>query len=221
MGIALLADAWHAQGHVTVRGVSQDPLPSANTVNSAKRFAAAMSLKKSSAPASIRINSVLEACAPEAYKACCCLREKLGNKYPYAAARNSVDPLVLLGRSIAFNRCTSFHRDTRGPPGELTAMLCLAANPGMFYSVYGSQDTDVDIMLGAHLILPGLKLCIEFTPGTVIILRGGEVEHGIMPGPWQTQDGIRLSVTHFTHESVWENLHMEYPWGSDARPDLV
>lgn len=130
-GIVLDVKAWHAQAHATVHGVTQAPLPSANTLKSAKAYAASVELKQSLSPISIRMNAILDAAAPAGYVACCDLRNQLGSTQAYAASQNFIDPLVMQGRSVAYNRCTSCHKDTKGPPGELTGMICLAANPGM------------------------------------------------------------------------------------------
>jgi hypothetical protein len=163
-------------------------------MGSSKRFVEASRFLHSLQPVSWRINQLLKRITPKSHKCYIELKKKLEATRPWASMFAAIDPLVMQGRSVAWNRCTANHRDTRGPRGELNPMVCLS----------GSED--------AWLVLEDIKECLYFGPGTILFIRGGEMKHAILSGRWQTQDGVRISIVHFTHRSVWEKLSVNYVW---------
>ena len=92
----------------------------------------------------------------------------------------------------------SWHHDTHGPRGKLTPMVCLS----------GSSF--------AHIILEDLGETLYFSPGTLLLIRGGEMNHAILGGEWQKQVGVRTSIVHFSHWLVWNKNRFSYDWKSDS-----
>ena len=68
----------------------------------------------------------------------------------------------------------------------------------------------------ASVVLEDLKEVLYFGPGTLLFIRGGEMYHAILGGKWQKADGVRVSIVHFSHGSVWDKMGLEFDWSSDA-----
>ncbi|KAF9514800.1 hypothetical protein BS47DRAFT_1361511 [Hydnum rufescens UP504] len=101
----------------------------------------------------------------------------------------SVDCCIFPGHSFAWNWTTGSHYDTCGPLFDWTPLVAVQAPHG------------------AHLILHSLKEILFFETGAVIFLRGGE---------WQHQPGERVTITHFSHKSVWRAMGKVYDWESNS-----
>lgn len=63
---------------------------------------------------------------------------------------------------------------------------------------------DFDAKLGGHLVLWDLKLCIEFPPGSVIILPSALIEHSNLP----VQAGeTRMSFAQYSAAGIFRWVH--------------
>ena len=78
-------------------------------IRTAHQFNLAMLLRREIKISSIMINSLLEIFDPTQYQALSQLRDAVHKKYPAAQALDSVDPLMMEGRAIMFNRQTGYH----------------------------------------------------------------------------------------------------------------
>lgn len=86
-------------------------------------------LEKALGILSLYINPIVETLAPTQFEAYSALRDKLKDK-PWFRKIQSVDPGLHQCRSIAYNRAVTMHKDTRGPIGDLTIMVCVWARSG-------------------------------------------------------------------------------------------
>lgn len=93
---------------------------------------------------------------------------------------------------------TPSHTDSRGPLGEWTPLIALGFSRG------------------AKVRLAGIKEILLFDPGTIIFIRGGEIPHAIEA--WS--GGQRISIACFTHDVIWKEFGVEYPW-SYSRKDTL
>jgi hypothetical protein len=57
----------------------------------------------------------------------------------------------------------------------------------------------------------------QFLPRGMIVVRGGEVLHGIEP----FQGGQRVSLTHFSHDSVWKHFGVSFHWSTPLQDSLA
>jgi hypothetical protein len=113
----------------------------------------------------------------------------LRKKYPHVKAWSAIDGLLWEGRSFQFNRQTPLHPDSTDPPKCWVALVAL----GHFK--------------GGHLFIPRLNLRLWYEPGTIILLRGHILPHVVEA----FFDGQRISIAHFTHESLWDALGLQLP----------
>jgi hypothetical protein len=177
-------------------------------IKSGKRFSLAMSLREQLQQSGFMINTLLHNLDPAQHDALVRLREAVHKKYPYARALDSVDPLLMEGRGIMWNRRTGYHADNTDPPNAWVALLVL----GQF--------------TGGHLFIRSLNLRLSYEPGksykkithcsahylsytsgTLILLRGHILPHEVEL--WV--GGQRVSIVHFTHQSLWDEFGMECP----------
>ena len=145
-----------------------------------------MTLRANLFAASHRINSLLELIDPSQHKALTELRKAVHAKYAFARALDSVDPLLFEGRAIMWNRQTRLHADSTDP---IRAWVCLFVL-GKFKKGY--------------LFIPRLNLRLSYEPGTIIFIRGHILPHEVEA--WE--GGQRVSIVHFTHQSVWDEFNM-------------
>jgi len=113
----------------------------------------------------------------------------LRDKHPHAKAWSAIDGLLWEGRAFQFNRQTPLHPDSTDPPQCWVALVTL----GNFQ--------------GGELFLPRLNLRMSYQPGTIILLRGHILPHEVE----DFSGGQRISIAHFTHESLWQELGLELP----------
>ncbi|KAI5825013.1 hypothetical protein K523DRAFT_251954 [Schizophyllum commune Tattone D] len=104
-------------------------------------------------------------------------------------ALNTIDPLLLHGRVVLFNRKTPAHTDRQDPMRGWAVLVAL----GDFS--------------GGDVCLPDLKATLRLHPGDAIFLRGRALKHAI--GDWD--EGQRISIAHFTHKSTWDFYGMQCP----------
>jgi hypothetical protein len=138
----------------------------------------------------MKLRTIVEVFSPTQHKAIKALMDKVSEKYSHAKALSALDPMYIEGKAIMFNRQTPEHKDRQDPINSWALLLCL-----------GSFAT------GGCLVIPKLKLRMRFLPGDVILLRGRVLEHYVEA--WGT--GQRISIAHFTHESLWKEFDMTCP----------
>jgi len=145
-----------------------------------------MTLRRNLWASSIRINAILKNIDPRQYEALQALRKAVHQKYAFAQALDSIDPLLFEGRAIMWNRQTRLHGDTTDPIRAWVALFVL----GKFQKGF--------------LFFPRLNLRLSYEPGTIVYLRGHILPHEVEA--WV--GGQRVSVVHFTHQSVWDEFGM-------------
>jgi hypothetical protein len=136
------------------------------------------------------VNAALQAIDPTQYQALCNMRRAAHERNPLARSLSTIDPLVMEGRAIMYNRQTPLHLDLQDP---FTAWAVLV--------VLGKFDK------GGCMYIPRLKLRIRFLPGDLIIIRGRILPHEIEA--WS--GGQRISIAHFTHKSLWDVFGLTCP----------
>lgn len=136
-----------------------------------------------------KVNAILEALDPAQYSALKKLVKLVKEKYPHVAALEAVDPLLMEGRAIMFNRETPEHVDGLDPD---TAWAILV--------IMGSFTEGV-------LIVRRLGLRVRYIPGDTVCIRGHILPHEVEM--WV--GGQRISIVHFTHGSLWDAFGMECP----------
>jgi hypothetical protein len=105
-------------------------------------------------------------------------------KYPYVKAVNQLDPLLMEGRAIMWNRTTPKHKDIRDPKLAWAALVVLGW------------------ITSGWLLFPQLKLKVRYQPGDIVYLRGAVLDHKV--SVWKGKQ--RICVAHFTHESYFRDL---------------
>jgi hypothetical protein len=88
-----------------------------------------------------------------------------------------------------WNRQTPLHGDLADPLKSWVVLLVL----GKFTK--------------GHLWIPKLQLRLFYEPGTIVIFRGHLLPHEVEC--WE--GGQRVSIVHFTHQSLWDEFGMECP----------
>ncbi|KAG6914976.1 hypothetical protein DXG01_014130 [Tephrocybe rancida] len=117
--------------------------------------------------------------APKLYKVYATNLMKLFDFHPELCHtfKNSIFPACTF--NCGPTACTFHHVDYNNLPFGLCAITALG---------------NYDPTCGGHLILYGLKLIIEFPPGTTVLIPSGTIEHGNTPvGPEET----RMSFTQY------------------------
>jgi len=94
-----------------------------------------------------RINTLLAHLDPAQHQALVTLKEKIHGKYKHVKALDHVDPILMEGRGIMYNRQTGYHVDKSDPPKSWAALLVL----GRF--------------TGGHLFIRCLNLRLSYEPG--------------------------------------------------------
>jgi hypothetical protein len=162
---------------------------SADFLKSAQKFSLATTLLESLKLASHKINCWLKYLDNKQYNALQELRKAVHQKYPFAKAVDSIDPLLFEGRAIMWNRQTCLHGDTSDPLKSWVVLLVLGRfKKGFFF-------------------IPRLNLRLYYEPGTAIIFRGHLLPHEVEA--WE--GGQRVSIVHFTHQSLWDEFGLECP----------
>jgi hypothetical protein len=135
-------------------------------IQSGKRFDLAMTLREQLQESGFMINTLLHNIDPVQHQALVRLREAVHRKYPYTKALDSIDPLLMEGRGVMFNRQTGYHADTTDPPKAWVALL-----------VFGD-------FTGGHLFIRSLNLRLSYEPGrSYISLTGLFIVYSIHQEP--------------------------------------
>lgn len=204
VGCIKLVKLWHAIGH-TVRIVvilydllsdsfsptkHEPPTIGKDYIQSGSQFTKTTTAAAEMKSLSLLVNTVLEKIDKNQYDALQTLHSKICSRYPFVEALHSIDPLLMEGRAIMFNRRTPLHTDRLDPLHSWATMVTF----GKFTK-------------GGECYIPRLKLRIRYLPGDAIIIRGRILPHEVEEwGP-----GQRISIAHFTHTALWESENMICP----------
>jgi len=163
-------------------------MPSSDIFTSGTILSKTCQLFKSLELVSHRINSILKIVDPEFHTNLTLLRTTMEQKYAVSKCMNSIDPLLLEGREILYNRMSGLHFDSQDPKLAY-AVLLTAGN-----------------FKGGYVRIPLLKLRIRLEPGDLVLLRGRVLEHEIE----EWEGGQRISIPHFTHTSLWRSCKLQH-----------
>jgi hypothetical protein len=167
----------------------EPPVMSGDVMKSAKQHRLTFELWKKLEVLSHKVNQVLRAIDPPQYDAMKELNRRAIERYPHIEAAAAIDPLLQEGRAIVFNRRSGSHKDTNDPPKAWSFMIGV-----------GQYE-------GGELILERLGKKIRYSPGDLIAFRGRLLEHEV--AEWTGK--CRISVVHFTHQTLWNQLGMVVP----------
>ena len=159
-------------------------------IRSSRQFSAATNTIHRMQGLSECINWAMELIDPTQYTALQQLRLLANERYLYLQALSTIDPLVMEGRAIMFNRQTPAHCDRLDPQRSWATMI-----------VFGTFTQ------GGECYIPRLKLRIRYLPGDAIVIRGRLLEHEVLS--WNA--GQRISIAHFTHQSIWKEYGLTCP----------
>jgi hypothetical protein len=136
------------------------------------------------------VNTILSHIDPQQYSALCRLHEAVCEDSPLVKALSAIDPLKMEGRAIMFNRMTPEHADRQDP-----------------FTSWATMVTFGRFSVGGSLYIRRLRLRIRYLPGDVVVIRGRLLAHEVEEwGP-----GQRISIAHFTHESLWQHYKISCP----------
>ena len=135
------------------------------------------------------INQVIRVIDLQFFTALSQLCEVSQEKHPSLAIWAGIDPLMMEGRELLFNRLSGRHVDSQDP--QLAYAGLYAA--GNFTS-------------GGYLYFHQLSLRVRLLPGDFVLLRGRVLEHEIEA--WE--GGQRISIPHFTHTSLWRDCELDH-----------
>lgn len=166
------------------------PTISADFLKSATRFGLATRLLHDLSYLSIAVNESYHQIDPQQFKSLEKLRHLAEMQHPYLRGMSTYDPLIAEGRAIMYNRQTPNHPDRNDPLKSWACMVTL----GHFTQ-------------GGELYIERLNLVIRYLPGDMIWVRGRILPHEV----WEWNDGQRISIAHFTHETLWRSYGMECP----------
>lgn len=210
-GVVQLVKYWKAIGHTNVVRCRQQPPqltvtdalqetqggPSRDIIRNVWNLNAATELLDKLSIIGQRIDDMYKQIDPKQHEFLVNVKEKLENKYATFKMLSALDPTIFHGRSLIYNRETQEHTDSRDPKSVLTPILTF----GGYY--WGT------------LHIPQLGLDVDYGPRTLVMLRGGELAHGVSYG-----GGQRISIAHFLHAYTLKELGLEGPpLNSTVPPD--
>ena len=137
-----------------------------------------------------RLNGILEEIDPDFFRGLLAVREVIDKDISSVSSLTSIDPILMEGRSLIFNRQTPLHNDSQD---------CLT---GWQFILAAGHFTN-----GGSMYIPHLDLRLRLLPGDLIAIRGRLLSHEIEP--WF--GGQRISMVNFTHESVWNYANVPMP----------
>jgi len=159
-------------------------VPSADCLKSGGVFAKTAELYQKLHLLSNKINEAIQVVNPKFFASLSQFHKVSMAKHPSLAIWATIDPLLLEGRELLFNRHSGRHFDIQDP--KLAYAGLYAA--GTFTS-------------GGYVFFPQLNLRVLLLPGDFILLHGRVLEHEIEA--WE--GGQRISILHFTHTSLWRD----------------
>ncbi len=164
-------------------------MPSRSLLETCYAHGALTDFMKESEFISRRLNGILKEIDAKFHEGLGKVREVI-NKISGVATFSGIDPILMEGRSLIFNRETPMHNDNLDCPTGWQFLL----SAGNFTS-------------GGSLYLPHLNLRLRLLPGDLIALRGRVLSHEVEP--WI--GGQRISMVNFTHESIWDYAKIPIP----------
>ena len=166
------------------------PTISTDFIKSCSQFSTTTTTLAELKSLSLLVNTILEKIDKDQFEALTSLHAKISRKYPIIKALSAIDPLIMEGRAIMFNRKTPSHTDRLDPVHAWATMI-----------TFGNFTE------GGECYIKRLRLRIRYLPGDAIIIRGRILAHEVEEwGP-----GQRVSIAHFTHTSLWESEGMSCP----------
>ena len=166
------------------------PTISTDFIKSGSQFSTTTTAVAEMQSLSLLVNTLLEKIDPSQFEALKTLHTKICRRYPAVQAMSSIDPLLMEGRAIMFNRKTPPHTDSLDPLRAWATMITFG-----------------NFTQGGECYIKRLRLRIRYLPGDAIIIRGRILEHEVEEwGP-----GQRISIAHFTHSSLWTSEDMTCP----------
>ena len=164
-------------------------VPSADCLTKGGAFTRTADLYREFDVLSKKINETISLVDPTFFSALCQLSQVSKAKHSVLAVWASVDPLLMEGRELLFNRQSGIHRDSQDPP-----------------LAYAGLYAAGNFTAGGSLYFRQLNLRVRLLPGDFILLRGRVLEHEIES--WE--GGQCISIPHFTHTSLWRNCHLDH-----------
>jgi len=203
VGCIKLVKLWHAIGHtVCIVDILYDlsdsfsstktaePTISTDFIKSGFQFSTTTTAVAEMKSLSLVVNAVLEKIDKNQFEALKSLHTKICRRYPLVQAMSSIDPLIMEGRAIMYNRKTPSHTDRLDP-----------------FRAWATMITFGNFTEGGECYIDRLRLRIRYLPGDAIIIRGRILPHEVEEwGP-----GQRISIAHFTHTSLWNSEGMTCP----------
>lgn len=116
---------------------------------------------------------------------------KIEDAHPYMRALKIIDPLLMEGRAIMYNRTTPTHRDTPDPRHAWSCLVLLGRTTS------------------GTLYICRLNLRVRYMPGDVVWIRGHILEHEVEV--WEGSQ--RICIAHFTHNSLFTFFGVECETG--------
>jgi len=166
------------------------PTISTDFIKSGSQFSTTTTVLAKMKSLSLLVNTMLEKIDKNQFEALTSLQTKISRRYPIVKALSSIDPLIMEGRAIMFNRKTPSHTDRLDP-----------------FHAWATMITFGNFTEGGECRIQRLKLRIRYFPGDAIIIRGRILAHEVESwGP-----GQRISIAHFTHTALWESEGMTCP----------
>lgn len=168
----------------------ENPVISSDFIKTGTQFSAVADTLYHTQSLSHCINWALELVDRRQYLAMKELRNWAKKNFAYLKALAAIDPLLMEGQAIMYNRKTQIHLDCLDPFKSWATMVVL-----------GTFDN------GGTLIIHRLNLRIRYLPGDAIFIRGRLLEHEVEA--WSK--GQRISIAHFTHTALWNQFDMQCP----------
>lgn len=106
----------------------------------------------------------------------------------------AIDPLLMEGRAIIYNRTTPNHGDVRDPRIGWSCLVLLGL------TTWGT------------LFIRRLNLRVRYKPGDIVWIRGHILEHEVEV--WEGPQ--RICIAHFTHNSLFTFFGVECETGKAA-----
>ena len=136
-----------------------------------------------------KVNEAIRSADPIFFDALTQLSKVSKEKHSSLAVWDSVNPLLLEGRELLFNRLSGSHFDSQDP---------IKAYAGLYAA--GNFNK------GGHLFFRQLNVRVRLLPGDFVLLRGRVLAHEIEE--WEGSQ--RISIPHFTHTSLWRDCGLSH-----------
>ena len=194
-GVVHLVRCWHGVGRpvsliLIVLGnfvtVFQDldMVVSKDMIKSGKAFSQTIQLLEELQVFSESMNAFLAHIDPAQHECLKAARALAEEKYPYVKMMDSLDPLLMEGRAIMWNRLMPDHRDHRDPKVAWAAFVVLGHTKS------------------GWLFFQQLNLRVRYQPGDVVWLQGAILDHEVEV--WEGEQ--RISIAQFMHKSYFKDL---------------